>query len=227
MPSTNPSRPTPPRLRPQSRLSRAGRDGLPHGRPPRAGRPCGHGLQPQRAKPRLVCRITPRRSRPAQCGHAARSCIRRRHRVLLRRQRRRPAQRHAGCRPWRRHPRSGWRLWRHGQGAIFVDHTTASADVARELHAEARKRRPAVHRRAGVRRPGRRAERHADRDVRRRCGGFRRSGPGGHGLLARLHAAGRQRRRAAGQDGQPDLHRRPGAGPERRPSPSASAPAWT
>jgi hypothetical protein len=35
----------------------------------------------------------------------------------------------------------------------------------------------------------------------------------GHGIFARLHAAGRQRCRAAGQDGQPDLHCRPGAGP--------------
>ena len=98
-------------------------------------------------------------------------------------------------------------------GAVFVDHTTASADVARELAAEAKKRRPAVRRRAGLRRPGRRAERHAHRDVRRRAGRLRRGAAGGHGLLPRLHAAGRERRGPARQDGQPDRHRRAGAGP--------------
>jgi 3-hydroxyisobutyrate dehydrogenase len=40
-------------------------------------------------------------------------------------------------------------------GAIFVDHTTASAEVARELHAAGRRHRPALHRRAGLGRPGR------------------------------------------------------------------------
>ena len=59
------------------------------------------------------------------------------------------------------------------KGAVFVDHTTASADVARELSKAALRARPAVHRRAGLRRPGRRAERRADGDVRRRRGHLR------------------------------------------------------
>src|SRR5260370_8516852 len=45
------------------------------------------------------------------------------------------------------------------------------------------------------------------RDVRRRRGRLRHHAARGHGLLARLHADGRQRRRPAHQDGQPDLHR--------------------
>jgi 3-hydroxyisobutyrate dehydrogenase-like beta-hydroxyacid dehydrogenase len=53
-------------------------------------------------------------------------------------------------------------------GAIFVDHTTASADVARELYARP-KTLGLQFVDARVRRPGRRAKRHADRDVRRRC----------------------------------------------------------
>ena len=42
-------------------------------------------------------------------------------------------------------------------GAIFVDHTTASADVARELAAAARGAGLQLRRRAGLGRPGRRA----------------------------------------------------------------------
>jgi 3-hydroxyisobutyrate dehydrogenase-like beta-hydroxyacid dehydrogenase len=53
-------------------------------------------------------------------------------------------------------------------GAIFVDHTTASAAVARELSAVAARAWAAVHRCTGVRRQSRRNERHPDRDVRRR-----------------------------------------------------------
>jgi 3-hydroxyisobutyrate dehydrogenase len=55
-------------------------------------------------------------------------------------------------------------------GAVFVDHTTASADVARELYAAAKNLglqfvdAPVSGGQAG------RAKRHADRDVRRRCG---------------------------------------------------------
>ena len=54
------------------------------------------------------------------------------------------------------------------KGAVFVDHTTASAEIARELHARGQEARLRLHRRAGVRRPGRRRERRADGDVRRR-----------------------------------------------------------
>ena len=73
----------------------------------------------------------------AQHGHAradtpAEAAERRRDRLRLRRQRRRPARRH----PRRRTaPSRGWRA-----GAVFVDHTTASAAIARELAAAAAER---------------------------------------------------------------------------------------
>ncbi len=54
------------------------------------------------------------------------------------------------------------------KGAVFVDHTTASAEIARELHARSQAARLRLHRRAGLRRPGRRRERRAHGDVRRR-----------------------------------------------------------
>ena len=54
------------------------------------------------------------------------------------------------------------------KGAVFVDHTTASAEIARELSAEAKNTRLRFHRCAGVGRTGRRGERRAHRDVRRR-----------------------------------------------------------
>ena len=50
----------------------------------------------------------------------------------LRRQRQRSARSHA---------RRRRRVPRHGKGALLVDHTTASAEIARELHAEAATRR--------------------------------------------------------------------------------------
>jgi len=39
-----------------------------------------------------------------------------------------------------RHDRRRRRVRRHEGGAVFVDHTTASAEIARELDAEATKR---------------------------------------------------------------------------------------
>ncbi len=53
------------------------------------------------------------------------------------------------------------------KGATFVDHTTASAEVARELDAAAGKAGFQVRRWAGVRRPSRRREWRADGHVRR------------------------------------------------------------
>ncbi len=53
-------------------------------------------------------------------------------------------------------------------GAIFVDHTTASAKVARELFASAQGVGPRLYRRSGLGRPGRRRKGRADGDVRRR-----------------------------------------------------------
>ena len=54
------------------------------------------------------------------------------------------------------------------KGAVFVDHTTASAEIARELYKAGKERGFDVHRRAGFRRPGRCRERRVDGDVRRR-----------------------------------------------------------
>ena len=53
-------------------------------------------------------------------------------------------------------------------GSTLVDHTTASADVARELATSLRRQRARVRRRAGLGRAGRGAERAADGDVRMR-----------------------------------------------------------
>ena len=53
-------------------------------------------------------------------------------------------------------------------GAVFIDNTTASADVARELYAAAESERRRLPGCAGVRRPGGRGERRADRHGRRR-----------------------------------------------------------
>ncbi len=52
--------------------------------------------------------------------------------------------------------------------AIAFDNTTASAKIARELHARGAQARPALYRCAGIRWPGRRRQRPVNRDVRRR-----------------------------------------------------------
>ena len=87
----------------------------------------------------------------------------------------------------------------HGmkKGAVFVDHTTASAEIARELHAEAKKRGFELHRRAGLRRPGRRRERRAHRDVRRRCRALWPRREGDRRLCPHVQAAGARRARAS------------------------------
>ncbi len=63
-------------------------------------------------------------------------------------------------------------------GATLVDHTTASASLARELYAIAARARAALRGCAGVGRPVGRGERDADRDVRWRRGRDRRRAPG-------------------------------------------------
>ena len=65
---------------------------------------------------------------------------------------------------------------------IFVDHTTASAEIARELYAARQEGRLRLHRRARIRRPGRRRERRAHGDVRRRCGALRQGREGDRDL---------------------------------------------
>ena len=104
-----------------------------------------------------------------------------------------------------------------GRDAVFVDHTTASAAVARELAAAAAERgahfvdAPVSGGQAGAENGA------AHGDVRRRPRRLRPRRAGDRGLRPRLPADGTGRRRPAHQDGQPDLHRRPAAGPLRGP----------
>ena len=98
------------------------------------------------------------------------------------------------------------------KGAVFVDHTTASAEIARELYAQAKQRgfdaidAPVSGGQAG-----------AENGVLTvMCGGdagaLRARRAGDRGLCADVQAARAGGRRPAHQDGQPDLHRRAGAG---------------
>ena len=102
------------------------------------------------------------------------------------------------------------------KGAIVVDHTTASAEIARELHAEAKKRgfdfidAPVSGGQAG-----------AENGVLTvMCGGddgaVRQGREGHRRLRARLQSVGRAGLRPARQNGQSDLHRRAGPGARRR-----------
>ena len=102
------------------------------------------------------------------------------------------------------------------KGAVFIDNTTASAEVARELAEKAAGARLRLPRRAGLGRPGRRGERHAHRHGRRRAGRFRQGQAGHRRLCPHGRPDGAGGRRPAHQDDQPDLHRRPGAGAGRR-----------
>ena len=103
-----------------------------------------------------------------------------------------------------------------GKGTIFVDHTTASAEIARELYAAGKKGgfdfidAPVSGGQAG-----------AENGVLTvMCGGeqapFDQRREGDRRLCARLQSDRRARRRPTHQDGQPDLHRRLGARPRRR-----------
>ena len=97
-------------------------------------------------------------------------------------------------------------------GTILVDHTTASAHVAREMHAAAAAKGVAIPRCAGLRRPGGRRERQAHDHGRRRPGDVRQGGTRARDLRPRGDADGRFGKRPTHQDGQSDMHRRTGAG---------------
>ena len=98
-----------------------------------------------------------------------------------------------------------------GKGTIFVDHTTASAEIARELHATAKKRgfdfidAPVSGGQAGAQ----------NGVLTVMCGGedaaVRARGESHRRLRTRVQFDGSARLRPARQDGQPDLHCRPGA----------------
>ena len=119
------------------------------------------------------------------------------------------------------------RLRRHGEGrGVRRPHHRVGRDRARVAWRgqEARLR---CDRRAGLGRPGRRRERRADGDVRRRCGALRARRAGDRGLCADVQTARARGRGPAHQDGQPDLHRRAGAGHWRREFISPRRPAST
>ncbi len=124
-------------------------------------------------------------------------------RDVLRRQRQRFA---------RGHHRRRRRLRRHEEGRCL----RRPHHRFRRGRPRARRRRHQgrlqVHRRAGVRRPGRRGKRRADGDVRRQGRRLCRRRARDRGLCADVQAAGPAGVRPADQDGQPDLHRRAGPG---------------
>ena len=102
------------------------------------------------------------------------------------------------------------------KGATFVDHTTASADVARELDAAAKK--------AGfkfVDGPVSGGQAGAENGVLTvMCGGDEDAYAGAEPIIAGAYARMCKRLGPAGsrptdKNGQPDLHRRPGPGPVR------------
>ena len=111
-------------------------------------------------------------------------------------------------------------LW--DESAVLVDHTTASAGIARELEEEARSA-VRFHRCSGVGRRGRREERRADGHVRRR---WRPMHEAEKVIAAYAHACTLWASRAAGNspNREPDLHRGPCTGPVRRPALSTGRP---
>ena len=204
------SRPGAPR-----RLHRPGRHGRPHGRPPRRFRSPRHGLQPHRRQGRSLGpgarwqERARRRRWPPQGAELVFACV--------------------GNDDDLRAVTTGadGAFAAMQKGAIFIDHTTASASVARELAAEATRARLRVRRRAGLRRQPRRHQRRAHRHVRRRPGRVRHGAPGGDGLRQGDDAARAERLRPTRQDGQPDRDRRASPRACRRRSPSARRPAST
>ena len=138
-------------------VSRSWRDGLPDGRASQEqGRPRRHRLQPQRRQGRQMGRAVRRQEgRDAEGGRRGPGL-----RDDVRRQRQRRAR--GGARRQRR-------IRRHEQGrGVRRSHHGVGRDRAQALRRgeEARLR---FRRRAGVGRPGRRRERRAHGDVRRRC----------------------------------------------------------
>ena len=104
-----------------------------------------------------------------------------RDRVLLRGPRCRPARRDA----WAQDGAFG----AMNKGGLFVDHTTASATIARELAAQAKERGFGFRRCAGFRRPGGRGQRQAHHHVRRQRGRLC-QGRAGDGALCRASRGG-------------------------------------
>ena len=183
------------------RLPRPGRHGLPDGGPPGARGPRGHRLQPQPGQGRAM-------------GRRVRRGAARRRRALPPKAPRSSAPASATtttCARWcwaRTAPSPAWRRRR-----LRRPHHRVGRGGPRAGRRSARERRLQLHRRTGLRRQPRRGQRHAHGDVRRRRRGLRARAAGGRGLCEGGDVARPERRRSAREDGQPDRHRRPGAGP--------------
>jgi 3-hydroxyisobutyrate dehydrogenase-like beta-hydroxyacid dehydrogenase len=135
-------------------------DGLSDGRAISPRRPRGHRLQPHRREGRKVGGRARRQggATPKEAAEAPSSSS--------------PAS--ATTTTSARDARRGrWRLAGMKKGAILIDNTTASATVARELHAAAKAEGLRFPRRAGFGRTGGRRERPADGHGRRRRGRLR------------------------------------------------------
>ena len=197
-------------------VDRLGRDGLPDGGAyPQEGRARPHRLQPQRRQGRGLGQGVRRQDR-ADAGR--------------RRQGRRTSCSAASattttCARSRSAPRAPSSRVR--KGAVFIDNTTASANIARELYAAAKAKgfdfldAPVSGGQAGA------VERRADRDDRRRPGALRQGQAGDRQLRPHGHADRARGRRPAHQDGQPDHRRHHRAGRRPRASPSRRRPAST
>ena len=129
-------------------------------------------------------------------------------RVLLRRQRQRPARRDAGRQGRVPIGAEGRRLHRQHHGLRQYRPRALCRGQGQGLR---------LPRRARVRRPGRRPERRADRDGRRRPGALRQGQAGDRQLRAHGDPDRPVGLRPAHQDGQPDHRRRHRAGRLRRP----------
>ena len=88
-------------------------------------------------------------------------------------------------------------------GSVFIDNTTASAHVARDLQRIAADKGMRLRRRARFGRPGGRRKRRPDGDVRRHRGRLRQGRTGDPELRPHGQADRRPRRWSAVQDGQP------------------------
>ena len=198
-------------------LHRAGRDGLPDGRA--TSRAKGHEVTVYNRTAREGRALGASSTAADGAATPARRRPRRRDRVRLRRQRRRPALGRAGR---RRRPR------RPGRRARSSSTTPPPRPTSRASCRGGRRARRATSstRRSRAGRPGRRTARS------RSCAAatpapFARAEP----VIARLRpggdADGPGGRRPAHQDGQPDLHRRPGAGAGRGDQLRRSAPGST
>ena len=103
-------------------------------------------------------------------------------------------------------------------GAVFVDHTTASANVARELDQRGQAAEIRLRRCAGFGRPGGSRKRSAHGDVRRRKRRLCACRAGNLGIRSLLLPDGTLGRRATHENGQSNMHRRIGSGALRRTS---------